>query len=271
MSLLIHMSDTHFGTEQALVMAALHRLVQQQAPEMAILSGDITQRARPSEFRAAREFIDQLAVPATLVIPGNHDIPLFDLAARLFTPYANFAREFGNELEPVFESEHLLVIALNTTRRYHHIDGAVSIAQMQRVAARLGQASDAQLRIVVTHQPVCVTESEDAPNLLHGHAAAISCWAAAGADLVLGGHIHLPFVCALHERDAALPRRIWAVQAGTALSTRIRNNAGNSVNLIRYGAELAPRCCTVERWDYQPAEQCFMQASIHELRLDGAA
>lgn len=271
MSLLIHMSDPHFGTEQAPVMAALHRLVQQQAPEVAILSGDITQRARPSQFRAAREFIDQLAVPATLVIPGNHDIPLFNLAARLFIPYANFAREFGNELEPIFESEHLLVIALNTTRRYRHIDGVVSSAQIERVAARLGQATDAQLRIVVTHQPVCVTESEDAPNLLHGHAAAIRRWAAAGADLVLGGHIHLPFVCALHERDAALPRRIWAVQAGTALSTRIRYNAGNSVNLIRYGAGLAARCCTVERWDFQPAEQYFMPASIHQLRLDGAA
>ncbi len=116
-----------------------------------------------------------------------------------------------------------------------------------------------------------MTESEDAPNLLHGHAIAIKRWAAAGADLILGGHIHLPFVCALHDRDAALPRRIWAVQAGTALSTRIRYNAGNSVNLIRYGDGSAGRCCTVERWDFQPDEQRFIPVQTHELRLDGAA
>jgi 3',5'-cyclic AMP phosphodiesterase CpdA len=267
MSLLIHLSDPHFGTEQLPVLEALRRLVHEQAPGVAVLSGDITQRASRSQFRAAREFTDQLGVPATLVIPGNHDIPLYNLPARIFTPYANFKREFGSELEPMFESEHLLVLTLNTTRRYRHIDGEVSAAQIERVARRLELASPAQLRIVVTHQPVHVTQPEDAVNLLHGHAAAVKRWAAAGADLILGGHIHLPFIAALHERYADLPRRLWAVQAGTAVSARIRNNVANSVNLIRYSAQ-APRCCAIERWDYQPAEQRFTAAAVQTLRLD---
>ena len=203
-----------------------------------------------------------------LAIPGNHDIPLFNLAARLFTPYANHCREFGADLEPVFESEQLLVIALNTTRIYRHTDGEVSAGQIARVARRLERATPSQLRIVVTHQPVAVTRPQEETNLLHGRAAAVRSWAHAGADLILGGHIHLPYVLALHERFAGLRREVWAVQAGTAVSWRVRHDAGNSVNLLRYaGVQRHRRCVSVERWDYSESQKCFLPAAINELNF----
>lgn len=163
------------------------RLVHDESPELVILSGDITQRARRNQFRAAKAFTDRLGAPAILAIPGNHDIPLYNFVARLFNPYGNYRREFGDDLEPMFESDELLVIALNTTRRYRHIDGEVSKTQIERVASRLEIAAATQLRIVVTHQPVCVTLANDEDNLLHGRARAVRRWAAAGADLILGG------------------------------------------------------------------------------------
>ena len=86
MTLLLQISDTHFGTEQPPVVEALVRLAHEQAPDLVVLSGDITQRARRKQFRAARAFVDRLGVAVTLAIPGNHDIPLFDVAARLFYP-----------------------------------------------------------------------------------------------------------------------------------------------------------------------------------------
>jgi 3',5'-cyclic AMP phosphodiesterase CpdA len=262
MATLIQISDPHFGTEQPAVVEALTRLVHEQAPKLAILSGDITQRARRRQFRAAREFVDQLKVPVMLAIPGNHDIPLFNIAARLLQPYANYRHAFGDELEPVYADEELLVIALNTTRPYRHTDGEISAAQIERVAARLAQADKQQLRIVVTHQPVCVIRAEDEPNLVRGHAIAIRRWAAAGADLILGGHIHLPYVCALGGQQEPLIQPMWAVQAGTAVSRRIRHEAGNSVNLIRYDANPARRC-TIERWDYLPAQRAFERMETH--------
>jgi len=268
MSLVLQISDPHFGTEQPPVVEALVRLVRDQAPTLVVLSGDITQRARRRQFRAARAFIDRLGAPATLAIPGNHDIPLFNLAARLFTPYANHCREFGADLEPVFESEQLLVIALNTTRIYRHTDGEVSPAQIARVARRLERATPCQLRVVVTHQPVAVTRAQEETNLLHGRAAAVRSWAHAGADLILGGHIHLPYVLPLHERFAGLRREVWAVQAGTAVSWRVRHDAGNSVNLLRYaGVQAHRRCVAVERWDYSEPKQCFVPATINELNF----
>jgi 3',5'-cyclic AMP phosphodiesterase CpdA len=268
MSLLIQISDPHFGTEQPPVVEALVRFVRMQAPDLVVLSGDITQRARKRQFRAARAFVDRLGAPALLAIPGNHDIPLFDAASRLFKPYANFRRAFGHELEPVYESERLLAIALNTTRRYRHANGEVSKAQIERVAARLERASASQLRLVIVHQPVCVTRPEDEENLLRGHQRAVRRWAAAGADLIMGGHIHLPFVRALHERYDGLQRRAWVVQAGTAVSRRVRNGAANSVNLVRYGGPGPERRCAVERWDFHAASAEFARVAVDELRCD---
>lgn len=265
MALLIQISDPHFGTEQPPVVEALARLVQAQAPQLIILSGDITQRARPSQFHAARAFIDSLRVPALLAIPGNHDIPLFNQIARWVRPYANYRRAFGNNLEPEFNTDEWLVVTVNTTRRYRHTDGEISAAQIARVSARLAEATPRQLRIVVTHQPVCVVRAEDEPDIVRGHAAAVQQWAAAGADLIMGGHIHLPYVCALHAHYIGLPRRVWAVQAGTAVSRRIRHEAGNSVNLLRYRDYGQSRQCVVERWDYIAAQQAFMLMQTHTL------
>lgn len=262
---LIQISDPHFGTEQRPVVEALLELVAEAAPDLVVMSGDITQRARRDEFDRARAFTERLATPRVMVMAGNHDIPLYNLAARIFTPYAGFRRVFGDELEPSFESDDALVITVRTTRRYRHIDGEVSRAQVEAVAARLRGARESQLRIVVTHQPVCVIRQEDEVDLLHGRKAAIAGWSEAGADIIMGGHIHLPYVCALHESNVRLPRRIWAVQAGTATSRRIRYEAGNSVNMVHYDRQ---GLCTVERWDFLPPENRFRRAAVHELHLD---
>jgi 3',5'-cyclic AMP phosphodiesterase CpdA len=257
MSVVLQVSDPHFGTEQASVVEALVALAQRQRPDLVVLSGDITQRARAAQFRAARACIDRLGAPV-LAIPGNHDIPLFDLPARLLRPYAAFARAFGPELEPVHASPDLLVLCVNTTRRWRHQNGEVSPAQIERVATRLRAADDAQLRVVVVHQPAAVQRPQDAHDLLRGHAAALARWAEAGADLVLGGHIHLPYVMAM----PALARPLWVVQAGTAVSSRVRAGVPNSVNLLRWGGALPAGRCAIEQWDFDAAAASFVPGPV---------
>jgi len=266
MTLLLQVSDPHFGTERPPAVAALEALVREQRPDVLLLSGDITQRATRAQFAAARAFVERLQVPVVLAVPGNHDIPLFNLPARLLWPYAGFVRAFGPELEPSFENDELLVLALNTTRPWRHVDGELSAAQVERVARRVAQASPAQVRLVVVHQPVAVTRPQDAHNLLHGREAAQRRWQEAGVDAVLGGHIHLPYVVPWASSDGAPSRPMWAVQAGTALSHRVRAEAGNSVNLIRVGGG-APgeRRLRVERWDHQPETERFACVAQHAL------
>ena len=263
LSVLLQISDTHFGTEQGAVVEALGALAHQQRPDVVVLSGDITQRARPAQFRAARAFVDRLGAPV-LAVPGNHDIPLFDLWARLRSPYGRYSAAFGTDLEPVHRSAELLVVCVNTTRPWRHKDGEVSALQIDRVARLVEHADPAQLRVVVVHQPIAVTRAEDEPNRLRGHAAALQRWAEAGADLVMGGHIHLPYVMPLQ----GLARPLWVVQAGTAVSSRVRDGVPNSVNLLRWGADAAPGCCRIEQWDYKADDRAFRLAKVSEVRPD---
>lgn len=264
MSVLIQISDTHFGTEQPAVVQALEQWVRAQAPDVLLLTGDITQRATRAQFAAARAFLERLQAPQTLVIPGNHDIPLYALGARLFTPYGRFEEAFGKQRETVLDTPDCLVQALNTTRWWRHEDGELSVAQIEGVARRLQAAQAGQLRVVAVHQPLVVTRPEDKSNLLHGHALARERWAEAGVDLVLGGHIHLPFAVPLPTRATA-----WAVQAGTAVSSRVRSGAPNSVNLIRgplRDAEHA-RYCWLERWDFSAESAAFVRVDARKLPL----
>ena len=260
MSVLLQISDPHFGTEQLPVVEALVKLSLQERPHLVVLSGDITQRARSGQFRDARAFVDRLGIPV-LAIPGNHDIPLFNLAARLHHPYAQHCNAFGNELEPVYSSLELLVVCVNTTRWYRHKNGEVSLAQIDRVARRLESAAPQQLRVVVVHQPVAVQRAEDVHDRLRGHAAAQRRWAAAGCDIVMGGHIHLPYVMALQ----GFARPMWAVQAGTAVSSRVRDGFPNSVNLVRWGCDAPKGRCLIEQWDYAATDLAFVRKTVIEV------
>ncbi|RYY63674.1 MAG: metallophosphoesterase, partial [Comamonadaceae bacterium] len=260
---------THFGTEQAPVVEALLALAHERRPDVLVYSGDITQRAQPAEFEAAREFCRKLGIARMLVLPGNHDIPLLDVAARLLRPYARYLAQFGPTLEPVLETDAFLIVGVNTTRPLLHKDGSVSPQQAARVANRLRQARGGQLRIVVTHQPADVSREEDRHDRLRQAEAALQAWSAAGADLVLGGHIHLPYVIDLAARETPTPRAMWCVQAGTALSSRVRHGTCNSVNFIEWrphrGGE--QRHCLLERWDYEVTSRSFKTASTRPLAL----
>ncbi|MBY4897150.1 metallophosphoesterase [Cupriavidus sp. AU9028] len=262
MSRVLHISDTHFGTEQPAVVRALSELSRSLAPDLVVLSGDVTQRARRGQFSAARAFLAGLAVP-TLVIPGNHDIPLFNVAARIFTPYGGFKRALGAALEPVFSNERVLAIGVNTTRPSRHKNGVVSPAQIERVCARLRQAGDEQLRVVVVHQPVRAIVESDTSNLLIGRDAAVAAWVDAGMDVVLGGHIHLPYVVPLSGPSS---RRAWAIQAGTAVSHRVRSSIPNSVNVVEHRIRDGLAQCRVQRWDFDAASAAF--APVVSTALD---
>ena len=249
MSVLLQVSDPHFGTERTPVVEALVALAAQLRPDLVVLSGDITQRARAEQFSAARSVMDRLGAPL-LALPGNHDIALFNLWSRFTRAYARYSAAFGANLAPVFSSNDLLVIGVNTTRARRHKDGEVSSEQIDAVAEQLRRARPEQLRVVVVHQPIDVMRAEDLPNRLHNHTAAQQAWAAAGADVVMGGHIHLPYVMPL----PGLARPLWAVQAGTAVSSRVRSGVPNSVNVVRWSPAAG---CVVEQWDYSAAALAF--------------
>lgn len=265
-SAIVQISDTHFGTEVAPVERALYGLIRAVEPRLLIVSGDVTQRARRAQFAAARRFLDSLGDVRVLAVPGNHDIPLFALARRCLRPYAYYREAFGHDLEPVFANERLFVQCVNTTRWFRHKHGQISQAQIDRVTARLLRSRPEQLRIVVAHHPVLAIRDSDRNNLLRGHALAGQAWMTAGVDIILGGHIHLPYIRPLHLEVENPPHHSWVVQAGTAVSRRVREGIPNSVHVLRYADSGAVRC-SVERWDYQASARQFERLHSVELPL----
>ena len=269
MKRLLQISDLHFGTEKPEVMAALVALAAEKKPDVLVVSGDITQRATAEQFGSAKAFCDSLGITEMVSLPGNHDIPLFNLFARMVSPYAAYQKAFGKTLEPGLITPSLCLATVNTTRWWRHKNGEVSKLQIERVCQQLRQATAQQLRVVVVHQPVHVQRPQDEHDRLRGWQGAVLAWAEAGADIVMGGHIHLPYVCELSPSVKGLSRRMWCVQAGTAVSSRIRREAPNSVNLIEFVPESGGVRCSVERWDFYAAQTAgeFKNVGRHKLDL----
>lgn len=248
---LLHLSDTHFGTEVDDVIQAFWSRATELAPNVVVCSGDITQRARTEEFERAAAFFRRFGDVPRVTIPGNHDIPLWNVWERFTRPYARYESKFG-ALETTLETPLLTLVALNTTHPLRHKHGYVSPEQVERTSHHLRRSTDGQLRVVVTHQPLYVEAASDVQNQLRGNALAAQNWAESGADLVLGGHIHLPYFRPVPE-TFGVSRSFWVAQAGTALSARVRSNAPNSFNMIHWDGNQ----CHLERWDFEPDTATF--------------
>jgi 3',5'-cyclic AMP phosphodiesterase CpdA len=251
MRTIVHLSDMHFGRVDARLVAPLVRAVHEIAPDLVAISGDLTQRARRSQFEQARAFLDQLPSPR-LVVPGNHDVPLYNMAARFLDPYGGYRRYIAQDLEPVFEDAEMIAVGLNSARSLpFHGGGRLNEAQVVRAATRLRAAAPAAVRIVVTHHPFDLPTGHRHEDLIGRSGMAMAKLAAAGADLFLAGHLHVSHVGHTAERYQTPGHSALVVQAGT-LSTRGRGEV-NTINVVR----LAPPRITVERYSWNGAAQAF--------------
>ena len=254
--MILHLSDPHFGTEQARPVRALKLLCTELKPELVVVSGDLTQRARHGQFIAAKNFLDSLNCPY-LVIPGNHDIPLFHLPRRLWRPFYRFQQCFGS-LEPQMETEHFFVIGVNTIKSHHHTKGSLSQRQIEQVAQRLQAAPAHKHKIVVSHQPFITSpnDSEAAKDIPRLMLPALRRWSSCGLRALLHGHLHHSAVYDLNSYFLlGRPQPVLDIHAGTALSHRLRHSVPNSVNIVQDDL-------TVLRYDYDDPQGRFIEKKI---------
>jgi 3',5'-cyclic AMP phosphodiesterase CpdA len=245
------LGDLHFGHVDPAACAALTRDLQSAPPDLVIIAGDLTQRARGHEFRAARAFIDGLPSPR-LVIPGNHDLPLFDLPRRLMNPYGRYRRHIAAELEPEVVQPAFAAIGVDATRRLRHKHGVLARPAIDHAAERL-RRTQRPFRIVAVHQPLAALHEEDRHHVARGAALALRTWLVAGADLFVGGHVHRGYCL----RVGSTPSGI-VVQTGTAISTRLRHSTPNSYFRIELHAGVdGTRRMRILRRDHDPRRGCF--------------
>jgi 3',5'-cyclic AMP phosphodiesterase CpdA len=233
-----HLSDPHFGTEDPRLIAPLIDFLAQAKPDLVVISGDLTQRARRGQYAAAAAFLRRLPAP-TVAVPGNHDAPLWNLPVRLMQPWAGWHRAIGPEMEHVVQTDALVLVALNTANPHVWKNGRITPAQSARIAARMANAG-ARRRVVAMHHPLEGPPKE--PPSLAGAEPAAREMAAAGVEIVLSGHLHFTYAA-----PVSIAPSILSVQAGTCLSRRTRND-GNAFNLI----DLIPDGVTLTHVRAQP-------------------
>lgn len=262
MRTIVHLSDLHFGRVLPELLEPLRKAVEAVSPHLVVVSGDLTQRARRSQFREAREFLDSLPKPQ-LVVPGNHDVPLYNVFRRFLTPLAAYRDIVTGDLEPHFFDEEIAVVGVNTARSFVFKGGRINHDQVARIREKLCGLPQSVTKIVVTHHPFDAPHHSDEEDQIVGRARmALERLAHCGADLLLSGHLHENHVSHTAERYPIAGVSALVVQAGTATSSRTRESP-NSFNVLR----VAPAHIEVESRAFR--DGTFHPAAVQAFRHDG--
>ncbi len=231
MRAIAHLSDLHFGRLDRAILPALIAAVDAAKPDVVVISGDLTQRARRVEFEDARKFLNDLPSPQ-IVVPGNHDVPLYNVIARMLRPLARYKRYISDNLEPFYADDEIAVLGFNTARSLTFKNGRINRQQVMSSCARLEKCGAGVTRIVVTHHPFDVPDAGDSHGLLGRAQMAMAAFAHHGVDIILSGHLHVSLASESTARYKVSDRSLLVIQAGTATSTRHRGEV-NSYNVVR--------------------------------------
>ena len=248
---LLHLSDFHFGRVDASLVEPLVEAAQAVAPDLVVISGDFTQRARRAEFRAARAFLRRLPQPR-LVVPGNHDIPLWDIVRRFLSPLGRYQYYITPDLSPFYEDAQIAVLGINTARSLTRKYGRINAGQIAAARAIFTAVGPEKVKVVVTHHPFDLPIGSRSRSIVGRSQMAMEGLAAAGVDLILSGHLHLQHIGLTAQRYRIEGHCALIAQAGTTISTRGRGEF-NSFNVVRIeSAEM-----TIEHHLWQPASGDF--------------
>lgn len=254
MKRIAHVSDLHLGRIEKGIVEGLLRDLDACRADLVVVGGDLTQRAREKQFVRARAFLDRIAAP-TLVVPGNHDIPLYNAARRLLNPLGRYRRHISDDLSPVYRDDEIAVFGVNTTRRFPLIMGRISLSRIAEVCREARDLGAQVFRIVVAHHPFLAPAHGTPLRLVGRSERALAAFAACGVELVLAGHYHLAYTGISFSEDAAFHGRILVIQGGTVSGrTRGEPNSYHIIDLDRPDLSLSHRIWDGVRFTWGPRE-----------------
>jgi 3',5'-cyclic AMP phosphodiesterase CpdA len=257
--IIVHLSDIHYGPPfQEPLELILLREVKALTPDLVVVSGDLTQRARKHQFQQAKAFLDRLPDPY-LVIPGNHDVPLYNVFDRLFRSLERYKAHIRPEVDMTVRVEGLLAVGLNSAFGWTNDRGRLTETQLRMAEETFANTPDADFRVLVTHHHfVCPSGVHQGPlpeALLHR----FSSW---GVELVLTGHTHLTHV---EQR----PDGLVLLQSGTATASRWKKlkkrvNSFNVITVKSNGMAIKIREFNAAQQAYTPAIEYAFARNVHE-------
>jgi 3',5'-cyclic AMP phosphodiesterase CpdA len=260
MARLIHLSDLHFGAHDPRLVDAVAGRVDEEKPDLVVISGDFTQRARTEQFKEACDFLERLrdAGHDVLAVPGNHDVPLYDVFRRFLSPLTRYRRYIDDTLCPLHELPGVIVLGINTARSLTFSDGRISEDQLKFIRDSFERTNPDSLRVLVTHHPLFalpVGESGEVKGAVGRSELALDAAADVGVDMLLAGHHH---AASTHSARDLVTRAgpALVVQAGTATSVRLRDE-DQSFNRIDVEANCVT--LTLQRWKADRFESAAAQ------------
>jgi 3',5'-cyclic AMP phosphodiesterase CpdA len=263
MRTLVHLSDLHFGRVDPELLDPLRDLVHRIAPTVVVVSGDLTQRAKSEQFEEARAWLDTLPGPQ-IIVPGNHDISLYNVFRRFALPLERYKRYITDDLDPVFIDDEIAVLGVNTARSLTWKDGRVNKEQVDKIRATLAGLPKDIVRVVVTHHPFDLPEGAKEDDLVDRAKMAMDVFAESGVDLLMAGHLHQSHAGNTQARYKISEYAALVVQAGTATSTRGRGEV-NSFNVIR----TEPRKIEVDRYGWDSVHKQFQLLATEKFMRSG--
>jgi 3',5'-cyclic AMP phosphodiesterase CpdA len=225
-----HLSDLHFGTEESTITNDLIDDLISMNPDILIISGDLTQRGRTSQYKSTREFLDRLPFKK-IIVPGNHDIPLFDLISRFLFPLTRYKKIITGDLNPFFEDDEIAVLGINTARSLTWKEGRISYEQMKLIESKMCKIGASKFKILVTHHPFIPPPGNPGIALVGRSIKALVVIDKCEIDLLVAGHLHLGYSGDVRTYYPARNRSLISVHAGTGISRR-RREQKNAYNFI---------------------------------------
>ena len=236
MTRIAHLSDLHFGAHDERLVEAVYRQMDELKPDLVVISGDFTQRARTEQFRDACEFLRRLRDRGhdVLGVPGNHDVPLYDVLRRFLSPLSRYRRFIDDSLCPFLELPGVAVLGINTARSLTFKDGRINSDQVAFIRETFSRTPSEAVRILVTHHPLFALEvGGEVGRAIGRQELALDAVEESGVDMVLAGHNHH---ASSHDASDLVTRAggVLVVQAGTATSTRVREQeqSFNTIDLV---------------------------------------
>jgi 3',5'-cyclic AMP phosphodiesterase CpdA len=260
MRTIVHLSDIHFGSVNEAVIGPLIQTINDLKPDVVTVSGDLTQRAKSQQFEAARAFLDVLPGPQ-IVVPGNHDIPLFNLYLRFAQPLKRYHRYITLDMRPAYVDDQIAIMGVNTARSLTIKGGRINRTQAMWLREQFCAIGPQIVKVVVTHHPFDLPAGRDVRDIVGRSRMAIEELSSCGVDMFLAGHLHISYSGHMAKRYNLGGNTAIVVQAGTAASTRARGE-GNSFNVIR----IEQPDIAIERLTWQPTESRFISAVTDRFR-----
>ncbi len=256
----VHCSDLHYG-HGFLELRAEHlaERIKELKPDAVVVSGDLTMRARAGQFAKARKFLLELQTPL-LVIPGNHDIPVYDVFTRMVMPFRNYNKYAGDLSTNPLVLPHVAFMGLNTVYVWKHQEGRVRPKELEQAVEWLKSLPGATWKVIVVHQHFINLEGHERPGVMYRGAEVLRTLSEAGADAILHGHTHYNRVIQAGDYFTGIPRRLSLVCVGTATSERTRGELQtNNYNLLDFtDDEYIVRQC-----DWSPEVGHFAECRQH--------